>query len=102
MIKHLVKGITVRGNNHPVPLIHGWELTEKEKKNFDYLKNIDEEFTGFRYKGNVYSLDEFMRLDTNNVFYGIFDSYISDTFFSGVGIVLDNTGESVKAYTYFS
>ena len=92
----------VFGNNHSIFLINWWDLTKKEKKNFDYFNNPEDDFTGFRYKGNVYGLDEFMRMNSNNPFNGLFDSYISDTFFSGIGIKFTEDNETLKAYTFYS
>ena len=94
--------VRIYGNNHNISLVYGWELTEKEAAEFDYLDNISE-FTGFRYRGNVYSLDEFMRVEKNAPdWMKEFHGYHSDSFFSGILIKLDDTNESVKAYTYIS
>lgn len=101
-IWRVIDGIEIYGNGHDVPLIYGWDLTEKEKEEFDYLDNIEEDFTGFRYKGWTYDLNDFMRTEKNSPFFGIFDGIHSDTFFSGVGIKISNGGESIKAYTFIS
>ena len=49
-------------NNQPCFIIYGFELSDKEKEQFDYLDNIDE-CSFFRYKGELYDLGEFMRVD---------------------------------------
>jgi hypothetical protein len=51
-------------NRIPRPLINGCELSEKERAEFDFLKEdeLDCEMF-FRYRGNVYYLGNFMRYD---------------------------------------
>lgn len=100
-----IGGTNIYGNNHNRPLVYGYELSDKEKKEFDYIDNIDEKFTGFRYKNNVYDLNEFERIEKNHPFFNVFDGYISDSFFSGIGIKLnceDGFFEFVKVYTFIS
>lgn len=80
-------------NNVPRLLIDAYQLSEKERKEFDYLdwQAIDageESATFFRYKGRLFDLGGFMRD------YGItkdaglpehlshWDGYSADTFFS--------------------
>ena len=86
----------VYGNNHYRELIYGYQLTEKEKKDFDYMDDIDNNFTGFRYKNNVYSLDEFM-----NDFNG-FDGHLSTSYFSGILIRFNDSYDGIKVYYYIS
>jgi hypothetical protein len=97
--------IQIIGNGHPIPLIGGWELTEKEKKEFDWMDRIDIGWF-FRYRGQVYSLQEFSRPDTNAAdWLKPFDGYLSDSFFSGVAVKLgDKDGDTdyVRAYTFIS
>lgn len=74
-------------NNHARPLIDAYELTEAERKEFDYLDwdAIDEgedSASFFRYKGRLYELGEFMRTNDNGDFKE-WDGYSSDSFFSG-------------------
>jgi len=100
-------GLKIFGNNHDVPFIYGYELSDKWKKEFDYYES--EEFENqvfFKYKDWIYDLGEFIRVDGNNYpfeecpikFYG----YKSESFFSGVLIKMDDVGESVKVYHYYS
>jgi hypothetical protein len=98
----IINEIKVYGNNHNVPLVYWYELSNEEQKDFDYINNPEDNFTGFRYKGNVRSLDEFMREDKNSPFYGKFDGHSNDTFFSGVGIKFTDDSDSIKVYTYYS
>ena len=103
-MKHLkvIDNCKIYGNGHNIQLINGFELTDKEKSNFDYMDNIEDDFTGFRYRGNVYSLGDFMRMENNNPFKNFANGYHSDSYFSGILVKLDNSGESVKVYRYIS
>lgn len=81
--------ITIKTNNHPRPILDAYELEPKEREEFDYIdwKEVEEgamPTTFFRYKGEVYDLGEFMRLEHNmqESFNG-WHGYQSDTFFSG-------------------
>jgi hypothetical protein len=105
--------VTVVTNNQPRNLIDGWELTAKERADFDYLDwaSIQEGTDGatfFRYRGQLYDLGEFQRD------YGItrdsglpahlskWDGYQSDSFFSATVVRLSNDGETVVVGTVLS
>ena len=46
-------------NNVPRNMIYGYELTDKQKQDFDYLEDIDShDFV--KYKGMVFDVSEFM------------------------------------------
>ena len=52
-------------NNKPRQLIYGYELTDKQKQDFDYIDDIDShDFV--KYKNNIYDLSEFMRVENND------------------------------------
>jgi len=80
-------------NNHWRNLEYGYQLSESERAEFDYLEDIDSA-NFIRYKGRVYDLGEFMRapepLATD------WDGYRSDSFFSGVVIKLSQCGDACK------
>lgn len=75
-------------NGHSRPILYGWELTDKEKKEFDWIDNSEtlswEDAEFFRYKGWVYCLSDMMRVDRHSPFYPEWDGYESDSFFSGI------------------
>lgn len=76
-------------NNVPRPLIDASELTERDREDFDYLDwpAIDEgsdSATFFRYRGQLYSLDQFTRGGPG----AEWDGYASDSAFSAVAIRL--------------
>ena len=76
-------------NNQPRTLVYLSELSAKERAEFDYL-NEDNASGFFRYKGRVYDLGEFMRIDRTiaphpqRPKWENFDGYSSDSFFSGL------------------
>ena len=107
-------GITIKTNNVPRPIVCGWELTEKEAAEFDYLDDITEGGF-FRYKGEVYDLGEFCRVipagsksyhpcDMHDIGgdFKNWQGYISDSYFSGIVIRYTEDLEHVIVGTYFS
>lgn len=100
--------ITICTNNVPRSLILGYELTEQERREFDYIsaEEIDtHEF--FRYKGNVYDPSDFMvvRDIVDNYQFSDFagwDGYCSDSYFSGLLIRYVDNYEKVIVAQYFS
>ena len=87
-------------NNHWNNFLYWYELTEKEQAEFDWIENPDEH-TFFRYRGWVYSLDDFM-LPNHVEELEEWDGYRSDSFFSGVLIKLSDDGEMYQVGTYIS
>lgn len=88
--------IKVTTNNHVRPFIYGWQLTEEERQRFDYYGDkeiLDQTFFG--YKGEIYDLSDFMRVDKNSPLTG-WEAYSSDSYFSGLVIKLaeDDYGET--------
>lgn len=91
---------TVRTNNVPRDVIYGYQLTEKEQKELDYLDWSNENSeamyaTFFRYKGNVYDLAECMRVEESNTLCKGWEGYFGETFFSAVVIKYVNNFEQV-------
>ena len=89
-------------NNRPRHFVYGYELTAKEKADFDYIPA--DEIDGhdfFRYRGNVYDPGEFMRVP-EGAFPGKWDGYAGDSYFSGVLIRYTEDMESVVVATYIS
>lgn len=79
-----MKELMIRTNWHKRPILNAWELTEKERAEFDYYDGdyMDWPSSFFRYKGEVYDLSEFERVTSKDL--REWDAYRSDTFFSGV------------------
>jgi hypothetical protein len=78
--------IKIITNHHRIPLVYWYELTEKERKEFDYLETQEDQdsATFFRYRRNTYDMGEFERIDKNTECFKGWDGKISDTFFSGI------------------
>lgn len=81
-------------------LIYGYELTEKERAEFDYIEDINDH-NFFRYKGWVYDPGEFIRVDHHLPdSFKTWDGYQSDTFFSGILIRYSRDFEQVMVARY--
>ena len=91
--------LTIRTNGQYRPVLCWENLTEKEKSEYDIETFYNSSF--FRYRGWVYTLEDFMRVDNNAPFTG-WDGYHSDSFFSGVLVKYSSCGDAVKVATYLS
>lgn len=96
----MANDMTIRTNNVPRYLIDAWELTPKEREEFDYLnwdaiEKGEDSATFFRYRGQLYDFSEFSRIipqgskschpmECDNPAFAGWDGYISDSFFSGL------------------
>lgn len=86
-------------NYRHIPLLDGNELTEKEKKELDYIQNINTEYRRFfRYKNWIYDIHEFMKIDNNP---HNWDGYFAESYFSSVLVrfVPDTNQEVIQAAT---
>lgn len=89
---------TIITNNVPRPVLYGADVI-KVRDEYDWMD--DQEFYAaefFRYKGRVYSLDEFT---ATGAFPG-FDGNYADSFFSGVLVRVVYDGESVVVGRYYA
>ena len=73
--------INIITNNKPRQLIYGYELTDKQKEDFDYIEDIDSR-KFVKYKNNIYVLSDFMRIKNNDSLKD-WHGYNSDSAFSG-------------------
>ena len=92
--------LEIYGNNHCRDLLYWYDLTEKEQQDFDFTDREDSSY--FRYKGNVYTLGDIMRLSAGHPFGDGFDGYHSEGFFSGILVKLSDCGDALKVFTYIS
>lgn len=99
---YTIAGCKIFGNNHNVPIVYGFELSVKERRDFDYLTDTElEEQTFFRYKKNVYCFDEFMRT-TGSGLEAIADGIRNDTYFSGILVKYTDDSDFIRVYTYYA
>lgn len=92
-------------NNIPRNVIYGFDLTEKQREEFDYLDDV-ESGQFFAYKGQIYDLGEFMHVDANrepclSPLSG-WSGYASESFFSGMVVKYVDDFERVIVGTYYA
>ena len=93
--------LKIRSNKHWRNFLYGYELTDKEKSEFDWIDQEEiDTHNFFKYRGCVYSLDQFMRFNGGGL--DEWDGYAGDSYFSGVVIKLSDDGEQYQVGTYIS
>lgn len=95
-------GLKVTCNNVPRNITYGYELSEKERKEFDYIEA--EHFDGHsfvRYRGELYDLSDFMRCGPGELHDTGWVGYASDSFFSGIVVKYVDNFERVVIGTYY-
>jgi len=98
--------LEIKTNNVPRLKLYGYQLSEKERKEFDYIDAEDfDTHDFFRYKGIIYDLGEFMSIPVMPEASPLneWDGYSGDSFFSGVVIRYDcSNDDKIICGTYFS
>ena len=89
--------IEIITNDQPRPVIFEWELTSKEREDV----RPSDDWAGFRYRGVVYGLGEFMRIENNKALEG-WDGYSPETYFSGVLIKFSEDCDEITVGRYYS
>ena len=93
-----MSNIKIMTNNKPRQLIYGYELTDKQKQDFDYIEDIDShDFV--KYKNNIYDLSEFMRVENNDSLKG-WEGYSSDSYFSGTLVKYIDSDTVIMGWYY--
>ena len=88
-------------NNQWRFLIYWWDLTEKEQKEFD-CEGVEDD-TYFRYRGQVYSLSNFMRIEENHPLHCLnWHGHHGQSYFSGIIIKIDDCNDAVIVGRYCS
>ena len=104
--------LKIRTNGHYRPVLCWENLTEKERAEFD--KEVFYNSSFFRYRGWVYTLDDFMRVEANSPVVEVkhrslkgltfiiyeWDGVHADGFFSGVLVKYSSCGDAVKVGRY--
>lgn len=112
--------ITIKTNNIPRELLSGWDLTEEERQELDYIADpgdldawSEQINQFFRYRGEIYSLDQFSRIippgskrchpmECQEPAFQGWHGYASDSYFSGMLVRIVDDGESVIVGSYLS
>lgn len=92
---------------------YGYEVPEKAKKEYDYLREEDKADGWICYRKVWYHVSDFLRIQGDHPFgsedeegeslpCAKWDGYFPDSFFSGVFIRLSEDGEQYKIATYVS
>ena len=93
-----MSNIKIMTNNKPRQLIYGYELTDKQKQDFDYIEDINShDFV--KYKNNIYDLSEFMRIENNDSLKD-WDGYSSDSYFSGTLVKYIDSDTVIMGWYY--
>jgi hypothetical protein len=87
--------MNITTNNKAREILSFFDLTEKEqdsiKDNYDSIK----ESAFFRYRGDLYDLNDFMCNNQNSSLPSEWDGYCSDSFFSAVLVKYLECGEEL-------
>lgn len=55
----MTDSLVIKNESEPLDILNGWDLTEEEASEFDYIKDIAEASGRFaRYRGEVYDLHD--------------------------------------------
>ena len=88
-------------NHHWHNFLYGYELTEKEKLDFDYMDEDTISSNSFlRYRNCVYALSDFMCGNENDL--KGWHGYTAELWFSGTLIKVSDDGEQYQIGTYVS
>lgn len=96
-------------NNHWRNFLYGYELSESERAEFDYIDRDDIDTHSFiRYRGMIIDPHEFMRIDETMLLHPENDTmnqwqcYQSDSYFSGMVLRYSNDFKQYQIGTYIS
>lgn len=94
----------VRTNNVPRNQVIWCELTEKQKADLDWrdTEELQDAFTGFIFKGQVYDLADFTVLDNENFPTKDWHGAFAQSAFHAVLVKLNEREETVIVGEYFS
>ena len=101
------KQIDIRTNHHWRQVVYGYELTEVQKADFDYINADDFDMHSFFvYKGQVIDSGEVFAIShnmaTSQPAFEAWHGYQSDSFFSGIVVKFSDDFEEYQIGTYIS
>jgi hypothetical protein len=94
----------IQTNRHWVNFLYGYELTEAEKADFDYVDDI-ESHNFIRYRGAVIDPSEVFPITDTMRLHGDFkdwQGYQSDSYFSGIVIKYSDDFEQYQIGTFIN
>lgn len=94
--------INIITNNQPRELLTSHDLSDSERQDFDYYSDSELDELGyhfFRYRGQVYSMDNFMRTNSDEL--SDWDGVQGMTYFSGVLVKYTECGDGVIVARYW-
>ena len=91
--------LTIRTNNKPRPIIYWHELTEEQRKEFDFTSADGCSYV--KYKSCIHCISEFMRVDGDSPLKG-WHGYESNSFFSGTLVKFCEDTDYVIMGEYYS
>jgi len=94
-------------NNIPRPILEAYELSEAERKEFDFLdwdaiEAGTDSASFFRYKRTVHYLGDFTTTSGLDGKLDLWDGYHNDTFFSGTLVKYTNDPDYIIVGRYFA
>ena len=89
-------------NNHFRDIIYVFQLSECERKEFGYYSDEELEYSRFfKYKGHLFTLDDFLRTDGELAEKG-WQGFSPDSCFSGVCIKFSSDHEKIIVGSFYS
>lgn len=85
----------VTTNNHWRQILYWHDLTQKEQKELQDSYDSVKESNFFRYKGQIYDLSDFVRINMPG-----WDASKPDSFFSGISVKVSECGDAIKVGQY--
>lgn len=90
-------------NNIARPILYSYELPKEVLKEFDYYNTEQlEQASFFKYKGSYYDLGNFIRINTDDPGFKLWDGAQGNSWFSGVLVRCTNDNEAVIVGRYYS
>lgn len=81
-------------NNVPRNMIYGYELTDKQKQDFDYIDDIDShDFV--KYKGMIFDVSEFMITELDG-----WDGVSGQSYFNGYLVKIVDSDTVIMGWYY--
>jgi len=105
-----MNNVEIITNNQEREILSSWDLSQAELQEIGWVDAEElDQASFFRYRGEVYSLGDFMRINfplqnlpAEGDPFQAWDGYYSDTYFSGILVRYTEDGEGLICGRYFS